>query len=353
VFLLQRIHPPCSPEGSSSLEAIMIDRRAALPGLLVPIVAAVTFGFSHAATPAGASEPARDTVVVPELFGEGVFSTPAWDFFVAFTADQRTAYLCRANGSFTWFAILETRLQGGRWSEPRMAPFSGRWSDADPHLSPDGSRLFFISNRPEGGAGQPRDDYDIWYVERTPAGGWGEPRRLGAPVNAGATEWSPAVAANGNLYFGTVRTGGKGGNDLYVSRWVNGAYAEPENLGDSINTARGEIEPWIAPDESYLIFSGAGRPDGVGGYDLYLSVRRNGVWQKAHPLPRDVNTPALEYNQSVSPDGRWLYFSSTRGFFDQPPPAPLSYPELQRRLLGVGNGLGDIYRVEMSRILPR
>lgn len=65
-----------------------------------------------------------------------------------------------------------------------------------------------------------------------------------------------------------------------------------------------------------------------------------------------VNTPAFEYNQSVSPDGRWLYFSSTRSIFDTVPSRPLSYEELQRRLSGVGNGLGDIYRIEMVKILP-
>src|SRR5215208_3848599 len=108
----------------------------------------------------------------PELFGEGVFSTGAWDFFVAFTPDERTAYFCRADGRFSHFTILQSHQRGGgRWSKPEVAPFSGRWSDADPHVSPDGGRLFWISNRPLPGAAAPadtaRDDYDIWYVERT------------------------------------------------------------------------------------------------------------------------------------------------------------------------------------------
>jgi hypothetical protein len=140
---------------------------------------------------------AQDSVVHPELFGEGVFSTAAWDFFVALTPDQRVAYFCRASGGFTWFTILESRHAGAGWGQPRVASFSGRWSDADPHLSPDGSRLFFISNRPDADGQPPRDDYDIWVVERTPAGGWGAPRRLGPPVNAGATEWSPSARRTG------------------------------------------------------------------------------------------------------------------------------------------------------------
>ncbi len=296
------------------------------------------------ARPPGAA--AQET---PQVYEPGIFSTGAWDFFVALTPDQQTAYLCRANGDFSYYTILETRRAAGRWSTPRAASFSGRWSDADPHVSPDGRKLFFISNRPINGD-TAQENYDIWMVERAAGGGWGTPRPLGAPVNrADATEWSPSVAANGDLYFGTVRDGGKGANDLYVARWTGRGYAEPENLGDSVNTKAGEVEPWISPDETYLIFSALGRPEGPGGYDLYLSERRNGVWQAARPITQ-VNSPKGDFNHSVSPDGTYLFFSSTRGRFDSVPPAGLPYPEMQKRLTGVGNGLGDIYRIPISAL---
>jgi hypothetical protein len=286
----------------------------------------------------------------PTLFGEGVFSTGAYDFFVALTPDQKTAYFCRASADFSYWTILETRSTGGKWGAPKMAPFSGRWSDADPHLSPDGSKLFFISNRPTAGDSA-RATCDIWMMERAgPA--WIEPRRL-TEICTEATEWSPSVAANGNLYFGTTREGGKGRDDIWMSRWVDGHYTAPENLGDSINTKFGEIEPWIAPDESYLIFSAGGRTDGRGGLDLYLSVRRQGVWSSARPLGHDINSAAWDFNPSVSPDGRTFFFTSGRGSFD-PPRTPWSYDQLMRRLEGPGNGLGDIYSVPIEALeIPR
>ena len=165
-----------------------------------------------------------------------------------------------------------------------------------------------------------------------------------------STEWSPSVASNGDLYFGSARAGGKGANDLYVSRWTNGAYAEPQNLGDSINTRAGEVEPWIAPDQSYLIFSGQGRPDGAGGFDLYIAYRVNGEWQLPRHLGNGINSASGDFNQSVSPDGKWLYFSSSRSVFDKPLKRALTYTEMQRRLMSVGNGLGDIYRVPMTKL---
>jgi len=294
------------------------------------------------------AEPAAKTAeeLKPSRFGEGVFTTGAYDFFVALAPDGKSAYFCRASGDFSYWTILETRRSGGKWQTPTLAPFSGRWSDADPHFSPDGSKLFFISNRPASGD-TARASCDLWMVTRG-GSGWGEPRAL-TEVNAEGTEWSPSVAANGNLYFGATRDGGKGRDDLWMSRLVDGTYTAPVNLGDSINTKFGEIEPWIAPDESYLVFSAGGRAEGKGGLDLYVSVRRDGVWSSARLLGHDINSAGWDFNPSVSPDGRTFFFTSTRASFD-PPPKPLTYDQLTRRLESPGNGLGDIYAIPIEAL---
>jgi Tol biopolymer transport system component len=273
------------------------------------------------------SEAALDTG--PQLFGAGLFSTSAWDFFIAFSPDQKWALFCRANDDFTAYDIYQTqRGSDGRWSAPAKPAFAREWSNADPHLSLDGRTVFFISNRPWPGDRTAHDTYDIWTATVGPDGGWSEaaplPRSISLPHS---DEWSPSVAANGDLYFGSERPGTRGGLDLWVARRAADGYAAPENLGDSINTAGHEVEPWIAPDQSYLIFSARGRSDSVGGYDLYSSRRIKGVWQRAVLLQHGVSSPALDFNQSVSPDGRWLYWSSTRG-----------------------NGTGDIYRISMREL---
>lgn len=287
----------------------------------------------------------------PKLFGAGLFTTGAWDFFLAFSPDQRRALFCRANADFTVYDIYETRLNPeGDWSPPGRPDFARQWSNADPHLSGDGRTVFFISNRPGPGERGAQDTYDIWTATLEPGGNWGEPHRLPHPVNSPKTdEWSPSVAANGDLYFGADRPGTHGGLDLWIARRVGSGYAEPENLGDSINTAGHEVEPWIAPDGSYLIFSGRGRTDSVGGYDLYLSRRRRGGWERATPLGHGINSTALDFNQSVSPDGHWLYFSSTRPR-SGPIGARLDRPPSDSNIAGIGNGKGDIYRVALSEL---
>ena len=311
-------------------------RTRLVAGLLVALATVPT-------APIRAAEPQ------PTLFGEGVFTTGDYDFFVALTPDQKTAYFCRASADFSWWTILETRWRDGKWSAPVMAPFSGRWSDADPHVTPDGQRLVFISNRPVTGDSA-KASCDLWVVERAGAG-WSEPRPLAPEICTDVTEWSPSIAANGNLYFGAVREGGRGANDLWMSRLEGGRYAAPVNLGDSINTRFGEVEPWIAPDESYLVFSGGGRPGSLGGFDLYISFRKDGVWSAARPLGHGINSPATDFNPSVSPDGRTFYFTSNRTTFDQDTPkGALDHARLVQRLRSPGNGLGDIYSIPIEAL---
>jgi Tol biopolymer transport system component len=285
--------------------------------------------LQHRAPPSPEAAPAAG----PQLFGEGLFTTAAWDFFLAISPDQQRILFCRANDNFTAYDIYETkRGRDGRWSAPARPTFAREWSNADPHISDDGGAVYFISNRPGEGDAGPHDTYDIWTASLEPGGNWGEPRRLPQPINRPhVDEWSPSIAANGDLYFGAERPGTSGGMDLWVAHRIDGRYGEPQNLGDSINTAGHEVEPWISPDGSYLVFSARARKDSVGGYDLYLSRRIDGVWRRATALGHGVNSAALDFNQSVSPNGEWLYFSSTR------PRAG-------------GNGKGDIYRIALREL---
>ena len=291
--------------------------------------------------------------VSPELYGAGLFTTGAWDFFLAFSPDQQRVLFGRADDAFESYELLETRRDAaGRWSTPARPRFAARWSNADPHVSPDGRTVYFISNRPNPGEHSVRATYDIWAAHLQPGGEWGEAERLPAPVNDPARdEWSPAVAADGSLYFGAERAGTRGGSDLWVSRRVAGTYREPENLGDAINTDAHEVEPWIAPDGRYLLFSALRRPEGLGGYDLYLSRRgADGRWERAQRLPEGINTAAGDWNHSVSPDGEWLYFSSSRPY-EGPLGERLDTPRDERSIRGIGDGRrGDIYRVRLRAL---
>lgn len=226
-----------------------------------------------------------------------------------------------------------------------MAPFSGEYSDADPFITADGAKLYFISNRPVPSKSTP--DLDIWVMQKN-ASGWDEPKNLGAPINSPGNEWYPTVAANGTIYFGSDCEGGKGRTDIYRSRLVNGNYTEAQNLGEVINTQFNEFEPLIAPDESFLIFMAGGRSDARGGFDLYISYNRNGTWTTPTNLGDKINSSGNEYSPMISPDGKYFFWTSTKGFSEKRLEKRLNYRELMDRLRGPRNGLGDIYQMDIG-----
>lgn len=278
------------------------------------------------------------------LFAPGEISTGEYESHPCFSADGTTLYFLKSSPQFDHWTIVVSHLAGGHWTKPEVAPFSGRWSDADPWLSPDGKRLYFISDRPA--SDQPKNDLDIWYVDQT-ASGWAEPVNVGAPVNSAGNEWFPSLARDGTLYFGSDRTGGIGQTDIYAARFADGKYAEPENLGEAINSRFDEFEACITPDERALIVMSV-RPGGRGQGDLYVSHKRDGKWGALEILDDPVSTAGFEVGPHVSPDGKELFFSSTRSEPFDPKAKRLDYVQLSKRLNSPGNGLGDIYRIDMS-----
>lgn len=173
---------------------------------------------------AGSQHPYAVDKALPEpvIFGAGVISTGEDESHPAFMPDGKTLYFLKNAPRFDHWTMVVSRFQQGRWRTPAVAPFSGQCSDADPFITPDGGKFFFISTRPVDGkaAGQPKEDTDIWMMERT-AAGWGAPQHLGATVNSPTNEWFPTVTRDGTLYFGSERAGGHGATDLWRARLVD------------------------------------------------------------------------------------------------------------------------------------
>lgn len=283
----------------------------------------------------------------PTIFGDGIISTGDFESHPQFTPDGKTLYFLRSTPNFNLWTILVSHFERGKWATPSVAPFSGQYSDADPFISADGSRFYFISNRPAAPNAEP--NLDIWFMNKD-GNGWSKPKNIGAPVNSGGSEWYPTLGANGTIYFGSDREGGKGRTDLYRAKLINGQYGPAENLGDVINTPANEFEPLIAPDESFLIFMAGGRPDSRGGFDLYISYNRDGAWTKPQNLGDKINSKGNEYSPTISRDGRYFLWTSTRGFADTGLGKPLTYAELTKKLRSPRNGLGDIYQIDIAEL---
>jgi Tol biopolymer transport system component len=244
----------------------------------------------------------------PTVFAEGSISTTEFESHPHFTGDGKTLYFVKSTPQFSDWKIYVSTFASGVWTKAELAPFSGKYRDADPFITADGKRFFFISDRP--GQGKAAGDMDIWYMDAS-KGGWGEPHRLGPEVNSDGDEWFPATTADGTLYFGSPRAGTKGGCDLWCSKPVNGGYGVAVNLGDTINTSSDEIEPFISRDGSMLIFN-SDRPGGLGGLDFYVSTTLNGSWSAPKPLSSSINSKATELSPKLTPNGKYFLFTKLR-----------------------------------------
>jgi hypothetical protein len=248
------------------------------------------------------------TPITPQVFAPGEISTNEFESHAEFTLDGKTLYIVKSTPQFTDWKIYESRLIDGHWSKPAMAFFSGKFLDADPFITLDGKRFFFISNRPA--PGKTDESMDVWYMDRV-GNGWSAPIRPGNEVNSETDEWFPTVQKDGTLYFGSARTGGLGNCDIWSAKPVGKGYAMCTNLGPAINTDSDDIEPFISPDGKVLIFNSR-RPGGLGGLDFYVSTRLSGGWSKPFHLPSPINSRAAELSPKLSRDGKYFYYTGVK-----------------------------------------
>lgn len=270
--------------------------------LILPLCLSLAAAPCLAAAPSGlyfGQELPGDT---PVVFAPGIVSQEdRFEQFLLISPDGKLLVYCLTNNDWSSFTLESRRFEGGAWSEPAKAPFQGESGDAlVAAFSYDMRRVFFTSTRPF------YPPSNIWMSERR-GDAWSEPTMVPPPISSDGVEWEVAIARNGTLYFSSARNGGYGDLDLYRARPRDGAYSEVENMGPTINTAKGDDLPYIAPDESYLVFA-SNREGGYGKRDLYVSFQREDRWTPPVNLGPQINTEGFNNYPFVSPDGKVLFF---------------------------------------------
>lgn len=221
----------------------------------------------------------------PEPFAPGIVVTNGWEYGLTFMPDMKEAYFIRENPETEKHEFILLEHKNGVWHKRTVSPRQGQ-----PIISPDGKTMH-LGRR---------------YKERA-EGGWSEAKSLGSPFDE--IQIMRMTSSNEATYvFDEIGMPG-GVGILRYSRLVDGKREEPKPFGKEINTGTFNAHPFIAPDESYILWDGR-RESGFGSSDIYISFRQeNGTWGAAINLGDKINTDEWEAAASVTPDGKYLFFN--------------------------------------------
>ena len=255
------------------------------------------------------------------------------------TADGKTMYYTVCEGRCNIF--VSSLQDDGQWGRPRKLPEPvnlGYSSEKQPSISPDGTTLYFVSDR-KGGLG----GYDIWRSSRIDEHRWEQPENLGETINTPFLEQSPFIHFdNQTLYFSSNGHVGMGGLDIFMTQMVDDTtWTTPINLGYPINTHRNEdglivnamgntayFSSEINPDTQRDIYTfempSESRPISSSYITGFITDERSG-W----PLQAEFSLIDVDQNQTImesvsSQDGdfflcvpsnrRYAFFASTPGY---------------------------------------
>lgn len=220
-----------------------------------------------------------------EVFAPGVISTDGWELEAVFAPGMNEFYFVTDNkeGRPTIYGF---RFDDNKWHKFMDVPRTG-----EPFITADGHTMHLAKG----------------YRERT-ASGWSDVKSLGPMFEREDWGIMRLTASNSGTY---VFDDYKSGDVIRVSKIVGSARQAPTELPEHINSGEWTAHPFIAPDESYLIWDSE-REGGYGESDLYISFREdNGSWGPAINMGPQVNSDKDDFYASVTPDGKFMMFDRT------------------------------------------
>lgn len=222
--------------------------------------------------------------MVAEPFAPGIISREGWEIEGVFAPGMNEFYFTTKGGKYTRPTVIGFRQDNNVWK--KYIEFT---RDGEVAFSPDGNRMHMA----EG------------YKDRM-GDGWSERKSLGPLFER--EDWGImrlSASAKGTYVFDDYKS-----NDVIrISTLKDGKRQAPIQMGPVVNTGKWTAHPFIAPDESYLIWDSE-REGGYGASDLYISFRqRDGSWGPAINMGDNVNSDKWDAYASVTPDGKYILFN--------------------------------------------
>ncbi|MEL7194947.1 MAG: OmpA family protein [Bacteroidota bacterium] len=205
--------------------------------------------------------------------------------------------------------VYTSTWDGEKWLPTQNVgyPINTRENQGAATITQDGQTIIFVSCNLPGGMG----NCDLYIAQRT-KDGWSQPQNMGPNINSRNWESDPQLSDDGKtLFFTSSRPNGIGGRDIWYSVKQNGRWQPAQNMGEPINTVGQEISPFLHPDGESFYFASNDHP-GFGFMDLFVTYKTDEGWSEPQNLGYPINTATDEDNIFISPDGRKAYYNSDR-----------------------------------------
>lgn len=225
--------------------------------------------------------------LIPEPFAPGIISTDNWEAGGVFTPDLKEFYFIREIGKTEKkMKFIVYHYKDNEWRDSIISPRVGQ-----PFISPDGKTMHLGRK----------------FKERKENGEWSEIKNLDSSLY-NIPIMRLTVSSKGMYVFDAMGEG-----VLRYSRIIDGLREDPKLFGEEINSGTANAHPFIAPDESYMIWDSR-RESGYGQADMYITFKRqDGTWGNPINLGNKINTEASEGGARVTPDGKHLFFNRNVG----------------------------------------
>ena len=257
----------------------------------------------------------------PIIFSSNIISKPnRFEQYPSFSPDGKAFYFSYTDSAWGKSAIVRVDIDDPSLKQRTIHLMNSDYQSGQ-FIDHSGNRLFFTAVVFSDGLWQ-ADIYEAMKSGKK----WINVKKLNSPVNSYICEWHPTLTKNSVMYFASERNYNHGLADIYRAIPEKGDYTNVEKLPPAINTEYNETDPLIASDGSFLIFA-SNRPGGVtgpdvynrpNGYDetdLYISFN-NGKdkWSEPKNMGSAINSDEWEFAPSLSPDGRYLFFTRRESF---------------------------------------
>ena len=231
---------------------------------------------------------------IPEVFAPGIISINGrYEHGISFSPDLDEVYFS-ANKKGGLVDIYFSKLEGEKWTSIKKAKFTkGRKEEEmHPFVTPDGEEIYFTALNSDN------TDVKIWYANRS-VNAWSNVRELDSPINDDKVFY-PNVAKNGDLYYFNISK-----RKTYYSPSKNGGFPEVQEVDIEFG-----VHAFISPSQDYLLVNARNEENAERKSDIYVYFKgKDGAWTKPINLGDTVNSNFPETVPSVTPDGKYLFFS--------------------------------------------